>query len=105
MYEIKGPLFFGIAERLVDTLSLLQTPSKVFILRLRRVPIIDAAGLHALEVLYQRLHEQGAVLILSGVNRSIEEHLRKGRLDKAIGEENIADHIDKALERASTLLR
>jgi SulP family sulfate permease len=104
VYEIKGPLFFGIAERLVDTLSLLQTPPKVFILRLRRVPIIDAAGLHALEVLHQRLHEQGAVLILSGVNRTIQEHLRKGRLDKAIGEENIVDHIDKALERASSLL-
>lgn len=104
VYEIQGPLFFGIAERLVDTLSLLQAPPKVFILRLRHVPIIDAAGLHALEVLHQRLHEQDAVLILSGVNRSIQEHLRKSRLDKAIGEENIVDHIDRALERASTLL-
>ncbi|MBE0499545.1 MAG: sulfate permease [Campylobacterales bacterium] len=104
VYEIQGPLFFGIAERLVDTLNLLQAPPKVFILRLRRVPIIDAAGLHALEVLHQRLHEQDAVLILSGVNRTIQEHLRKSRLDKVIGEENIVDHIDRALERASTLL-
>jgi SulP family sulfate permease len=104
VYEIKGPLFFGIAERLVDTLTLLQTQPKVFILRLRHVPIIDAAGLHALEVLHHRLHEHGAVLILSGVNRSVHEHLRKGRLDKTIGEENIVDHIDKALERASLLL-
>ncbi|MFH0708894.1 MAG: SulP family inorganic anion transporter [Pseudomonadota bacterium] len=100
VYEINGPLFFGIAEKLVDTLALFEAPPKAFILRLRHVPMIDAAGLHALEVLNQRLQEQHSVLILSGVNKTVRMYIRNSKLDKKIGEANIVDHIDKAIHRA-----
>lgn len=101
VYEINGPLFFGIAEKLVDTLALFEAPPKAFILRLRHVPMIDAAGLHALEVLNQRLQEQHSVLILSGVNKTVRMYIRNSKLDKKIGEANIVDHIDKAIYRAT----
>ncbi|MDO9306096.1 MAG: SulP family inorganic anion transporter [Sulfuricurvum sp.] len=100
VYEINGPLFFGIAEKLVDTLALFEAPPKAFILRLRHVPMIDAAGLHALEVLNQRLQEQHSVLILSGVNKTVRMYIHNSKLDKKIGEANIVDHIDKAIHRA-----
>jgi len=100
VYEINGPLFFGIAEKLVDTLALFEAPPKAFILRLRHVPMIDAAGLHALDVLNQRLQEQHSVLILSGVNKTVRMYIRNSKLDKKIGEANIVDHIDKAIHRA-----
>lgn len=100
VYEINGPLFFGIAEKLVDTLALFEAPPKAFILRLRHVPMIDAAGLHALEVLNQRLQDQHSVLILSGVNKTVRMYIRNSKLDKKIGEANIVDHIDKAIHRA-----
>lgn len=101
VYEINGPLFFGIAEKLIDTLALFEAPPKAFILRLRHVPMIDAAGLHALEVLNQRLQEQHSVLILSGVNKTVRMYIRNSKLDKKIGEANIVDHIDKAIYRAT----
>lgn len=104
VYEVKGPLFFGIAERLVDTLTLLESPPKVFILRLRHVPMIDAGGLHALEILTRQLHRQDSVLILSGVNKNVQTYIKKSGLDKQIGENNIVDHIDKALQRAAEYL-
>lgn len=100
VYEINGPLFFGIAEKLLDTLALFEAPPKAFILRLRHVPMIDAAGLHALEVLNQRLQEQHSVLILSGVNKTVRMYIHNSTLDKKIGEANIVDHIDKAIHRA-----
>ncbi|MDP3587661.1 MAG: SulP family inorganic anion transporter [Sulfuricurvum sp.] len=100
VYEINGPLFFGIAEKLLDTLALFEAPPKAFILRLRHVPMIDAAGLHALEVLNQRLQEQHSVLILSGVNKTVRMYIHNSKLDKKIGEANIVDHIDKAIHRA-----
>lgn len=100
VYEIKGPLFFGIAEKLVDTLLLIDPPPQVFILRLRHVPMIDAAGLHALDTLTRHLHEQHTVLILSGVNKNVHNYICKAKLDKEIGEWNIVDHIDKAIARA-----
>jgi SulP family sulfate permease len=104
IYEINGPLFFGIAEKLVDTLSFFEVPPKAFILRLRHVPMIDAAGLHALEVLEEKLKNQDSVLILSGVNKNVRNYIQKSGLDKQIGETNIVDHIDKALARAKECL-
>lgn len=100
VYEIKGPLFFGIAEKLVDTLLLFDPPPKVFILRLRHVPMIDAAGLHALETLNVRLRVNNSVLILSGVNKNVHNYIRKSGLSDEIGELHIVDHIDKAIARA-----
>ena len=38
VYEINGPFFFGVADRLKDTLRSLERPPKVFILRMRYVP-------------------------------------------------------------------
>ncbi len=104
IYEIQGPLFFGVAEKLIDTLALFEKPSKVFILRMRYVPLIDAAGLHALEVLHERLHEKNTFLILSGVNPQVGKFIEKSHIDELIGKENIVDHIDKALKRAHEVL-
>lgn len=103
VYEIQGPLFFGVAGKLVDISSLFKHPPKVFILRMRYVPLIDAAGLHALEILYERLTKQQTVLILSGVRPEVHSHIVKASLNKLIGDENIVDHINKAITRASNL--
>lgn len=100
VYEIEGPLFFGVAEKLVDTLTLFESPPKVFILRMRYVPLIDAAGLHALEVLHERLVKQQTVLILSGVRPDVRAPIVEASLNKLIGDENIVDHINKAIIRA-----
>ncbi|MDD5406341.1 MAG: SulP family inorganic anion transporter [Sulfurovaceae bacterium] len=104
VYEIQGPLFFGIAEKLIDALTNMEITPKVFILRLRLVPMIDAAGLHAIDTVHERLKNRGSTLILSGVNRDVNKYIHKTGLDKRIGEDNILDHIDKALNRASYLI-
>jgi SulP family sulfate permease len=105
VYEIFGPLFFGIADKLKDTLLLLKKPPKVFILRMRHVPIMDSAGLHALNELYSGLKEYGTTLVLSGVNDSILKLLDSSNLADEIGEENITDHIDKALQRSEEIIK
>lgn len=104
VYEIQGPLFFGVAEKLLDTLLLFEKPSHVFILRMRYVPLIDAAGLHAIQVLHERLKSTGTVLILSGVNTHVRRFLQQTHIDQEIGEERIVDHIDRALDIAKRIV-
>jgi len=104
VYEIQGPLFFGVAEKLVDTLMLFEKPPQVFILRMRYVPLIDAAGLHSLEILHERLSHYNTRLILSGVNAQVYQFIRSSRIDEKIGRENIVDHIDKAIFRADEIM-
>jgi len=104
VYEIQGPLFFGVAEKLVDTLMLFEKPPQVFILRMRYVPLIDAAGLHSLEILHERLSQYNTCLILSGVNTQVDQFIRSSHIDEKIGRENIVDHIDKAIFRADEIM-
>jgi SulP family sulfate permease len=104
VYEINGPLFFGAADLLKDVLRELPEETEVFILRLRRVSVVDASGLHALEEFFDQCMTQGVTLVLSGVHaQPIFAMTRYGLFDK-IGEANILANIDDALNRARTIL-
>jgi len=100
IYEINGPFFFGVADKLKDTLNSLERPPKVFILRMRRVPAIDASGLHALEELYHKCKRQHIRLLLSGVHAQPLFAFVKAGFDQVIGEENMFGNLDDALNGA-----
>ena len=104
VYEVNGPLFFGVADRLQDTLRGLEKPPKVFILRMRRVPAIDASGLHALEEFYKKCRNQGTTLILSGVHAQPLSAFMQVGFDKTVNRENMFGNIDNALNRARGLV-
>ena len=67
VFQIAGPLFFGTSNRLDNLLDQFFHPPRVFILRMRLVPIIDASGVHALKALVQRCRQRGIVLVASGL--------------------------------------
>jgi SulP family sulfate permease len=68
VFQVRGPLFFGAASRLDEVFDQFRARKpRVFILRLRHVPIVDASGVHALRALVQRCRKQGVALVLSGV--------------------------------------
>lgn len=104
VFEIDGPFFFGVADRLKDTLTGLEPPPRVFILRMRRVPAMDATGLHALEEFHHKCRRQGTVLVLSGIHTQPLDVLTRAGLDRVIGRENIRPDIDAALARANEIL-
>ncbi len=104
VYEITGPFFFGVADRLKDVLREVEPPPRIFILRMRKVPAIDATGMHALDEFHDKCARQGTVLLLSGVNPHVREALERSGLfgDTLAG--NVLGNIDLALERARELL-
>ncbi len=67
VYQISGPFFFGAAAKLGDVLDKLRRPPRVFILRMRLVPLIDATGGHALQEFLHRCRGHGTRVILSNV--------------------------------------
>lgn len=67
VYQVSGPLFFAVANRLDEVLNQFPRPPRVFILRLRLVPLIDASGVVALRQLLRRCTHVGTRLILSGL--------------------------------------
>ncbi len=104
VYEINGPFFFGVADRLKDTLRSLERPPKVVILRMRHVPAVDATGMHALGEFLGKCRRQGTVLLLSGVHAQPIFAMTRYGLTEKIGEENLFGHIDDALNRAREIL-
>jgi SulP family sulfate permease len=105
IFEVNGPFFFGVADKLKDTLSQLERPPKVFILRMRYVPHIDATGLHALEEFLHKCRRQHTHLLLGGVHmQPLFEMTKSGLIDR-IGEQNVFDNLDDALTKARELLK
>lgn len=76
-FQIRGPFFFGVASRLLDVLDHLTAPPKVFILRMRSVPLIDASGDTALEEFINRCRKQGTTVIIAGMQPRCREILRQ----------------------------
>ncbi len=103
VYEINGPFFFGVADRLKGVLDVFEKPPRVFILRMRHVPAVDATGLYALDVFASRCRKKGTVLMLSGVQAGPLAAMRKAGFDRVVGPENICDHIDEALQHAAEI--
>jgi SulP family sulfate permease len=104
VFEINGPFFFGIADRLKDTLRGLEKPPKVFILRMRRVPAIDASAMHALDEFHDKCRRQGTRLLLAGVHaQPLFAMTQYGLIDK-FGESNMFEGIDDALDQAHNIL-
>jgi sulfate permease, SulP family len=67
VYQVSGPLFFAVANRLDEVLNQFPKPPRVFILRMRLVPLIDASGVTALRQLVKRCARGGTRVILSGL--------------------------------------
>ena len=104
VYEINGPFFFGAADKLINALeSIAQVPG-IIILRMRKVPAMDSTGLHALETFLHTCEHNGVTLILSGVKDQPYKVIKRSGLLKQIGENNVTNHIDKALTRAREVL-
>lgn len=103
VYEITGPLFFGMASRIPDID--VKDYTKVLVLRMRGVPAIDASAVNALETLVKKCREGGIRLVLSHVNEQPMSALLKNGLLDSIGQENVCVHIDAALMCAEQILK
>ena len=103
-YEINGPFFFGVATKFDEVMREMGDKPVVRIIRMRKVPFIDSTGLHNLQILVESSHREGIRVILSGVNPSVQETLRKSGLNQIVGNENICDHISKAVEKANAFV-
>lgn len=104
VYEIDGPFFFGIANRFDDLSAaaghLAQKAPRVRIIRMRKVPFVDATGMHNLEMFVQKSHQDGMQVILSGVRPEVLRVIQHTNLYKEVGAENIFDNILDALNKA-----
>jgi SulP family sulfate permease len=100
VYEIAGPFFFGVADRLKDTLNQFERPPRVFVLRMRKVPAIDATGLHALKEFHTTRRRRHIRLILCGVHAQSLFAIVQAGFDRLVGAESMFETLHDALGAA-----
>lgn len=96
---LTGPLFFAATGQFNEAFSNLAE-THALILSMRGVSLIDTAGLEAIHRLYERLHEQGGVLMFAGVHDNARQMMERGSLVKTVGEENFFWSSDQAIVEA-----
>lgn len=104
VFQISGPLFFGVANRLDNLLDQFHKPPKVFILRMGLVPIIDSSGVHALRMLLDRSRSQGIVLVVSGLQPQPRLVTAQMRLYPREGELYFVADFEAALDLSAKLV-
>jgi SulP family sulfate permease len=102
IYQISGPFFFGVADRLQTTIRTVPETTRAIVLRLRDVPAIDASGIAALESFLAQCKARNITLFLSEIRDQPEKALRKYGFITSLGENNIKDTIEEALDAATT---
>lgn len=100
VYELSGPLFFGVADKIMN-ISIDETHN-CLVLRMRSVNAIDATAMRNLDKIRHACKKKGITLILSHVNEQPLNVMKKSGFYEKVGADNFCAHIDDALKRAET---
>jgi len=77
VFEINGPFFYSVADLLDETLLRLNTTPRVFILKLNKMPLIDATGLRAIKQFAQKCKNKNITFILSEAIPEVQSLIKK----------------------------
>ena len=105
IYSIDGPFFFGAAETFERTLAALHEDVRILIIRLGRVPFIDATAMNTLQEMITRLQKRHTRIMICEANPLVMKKLTQANITTQLGTENIHTDLASALRVIdSTLL-
>ncbi len=85
VYDINGPLFFGVAEKALTSLHLVDPSIQTIILDMHDVPSMDGTAIVALRSLVDEMHREGVGLIVAGLPARIIVKLRRAGFRRTAG--------------------
>lgn len=103
IFRIHGPFLFGGTDKLREISDHAEGLPRVVVLRLRNMTAIDATGLSAIEELADELKAQGRTLVLCGAPRQPMAALQRAQLHERLGDQNICESVQAALDRAAAI--
>lgn len=94
IFSIEGPFFFGAAQHLESALENAHKHADMLVLRLGKVPFIDATGMQSLGDLLDACRRHNTRLVLSEARPNVFEKLKAAGLIGRIGKNNVLTKID-----------
>lgn len=101
VYRIDGPFFFGAAEKLESTLERAPLGIRTVVLRLGRVPFMDATGLQTLLEVIERFRKHRVRVMLCGVHADLRQELERAGVLELIGADNICASMEEVARRTA----
>jgi SulP family sulfate permease len=101
VYRVEGPFFFGAAEKLESTLERVQLGVETVVIRLGRVPFMDATGINTLTEIIQRFQRHRVRVILCGIHDELRGALDAAGIPALVGESNICASMQVVAERVA----
>lgn len=93
VFTIEGPFFFGAAQHLENALEHVHGHAEILVLRLSRVPFIDATGMQSLRELLDTCKQHKTRLMLCEARPNVLEKLKVAGLIEQIGAENVLENL------------
>ena len=103
VYRIDGPFFFGAAEKLESTLERVPLGVRAIVLRLGRVPFMDATGLATLLEVIERYRHRKVRVLLCGIHPDLLQPLRAAGVLDAVEPGDICSSLHEVAERVGSL--
>jgi SulP family sulfate permease len=101
VYRVEGPFFFGAAEKLERTLERTQLGVETIVIRLGRVPFMDATGLNALTEIIKRFQRRGVRVLLCGIHEPLRQPLLAAGITALVGPANICANMAEVANRVT----
>jgi SulP family sulfate permease len=84
-YTIDGPFFFGAAENLENALRRSQSHVRTVVIRMGRVPFMDATGLSALDEIVEDFQRKHVRVVLVEIRANVREKLERAKILERVG--------------------
>lgn len=101
IYDVNGPLFFGVAEKALTALHRVDSHVKIIILDMHDVPSIDGTAIVALQSLVAEMQRQRVGIIFVGLPARIMVKLSRAGIKKQPGQLNYCRSLPHARSVAS----
>ena len=104
VYVIRGPLFFGAAEKALSVLRKFNPEIRIVIIDLRAVPMLDMTALAALSSVLADYQKQDIGIIFLGASAKIRQKMRRAGISMAHNKLSYVSNFNIAQDRAQRWL-
>lgn len=104
VFEIRGPLFFGVASTFLDTIQRAGKAPKVRILRMRHVLSLDATALQAIKQVCEESRKSGIQFLIADLHSQPLIAMQSSGLLDEVGVENVPGTLVETLTKAKSLI-
>lgn len=104
LYEISGPLFFGVANTFIDTMNEIESNPKIIIFKMKDVPSMDATAFNVLKTMEQKCKEKHILILYSEINEQPMNLMRSAGMVSNIGHGCFFNSTENAVNTANEII-